>query len=232
MKAVFAIAWNTVRETVRKKHVYVLAIIAIVLIGFTSLIVFFQESPEAFMKELSLFTVSFLGMLVTVLIAAPQIRREMDDRSIYTILAKPIGRFGYVTGKFIGASFAVTFSYCLFSIIFYSFLRMKGVTVTGVYLHALILNLLQLYIVAAVAMFLSTLFTAPAAAMVTLLYYIAQYFSPKLSYPLKYFNINWTVVHNVMPVATYKLLPLLGMGVAFTICLLLLSTVVFSQKEL
>ena len=232
MKYIFAIAWNTVRETIRKKHLYVLAIIAVVLIGFISLIVFFQESPEAFMKELSLFTVSFLGMLITILIASPQIRREMEDRSIYTILAKPVGRFGYITGKFIGASMSVTFSYCLFSLIFYSFLRMKGVTVTGVYMHALILNLFQLYILSAAAIFLSTIFTTAAASAKTILYFIGQYFSPKLSYPLNYFNINWTVVHNVMPVATIKLLPLLGMGIVFTIFLLTLGTLIFGQKEL
>lgn len=232
MRAVCAIAWNTVRETVRKKHVYVLAIIAVILIGFSSLMVFFQESPQAFMKELSLFTVSFLGMLVTVLIAAPQIRREMEDRSIYTVLAKPVSRFGYVAGKFLGTTIAVAFSYCVFSLIFFAFLRMKGVAVTGIYLHALSVNLLQLFIVAAAAIFLSTLFTTPAAATLTVLYYIAQYFSPKLSYPLKYFNINWTVVHDVMPVATIRLLPLFGMGIAFTLGLLLLSTVVFAQKEL
>ena len=232
MNSVFPIAWNTVRETIRKKHVYVLAIIAVVLVGFSSLIVFFHESPEAFMKELSLFTVSFLCMLVTVFIAAPQIRREMEDKSIYTILAKPVGRFSYILGKFLGSALVVTFSYFIFSLIFYSFLKMKGVSVTGVYAHSLVLNLMQLYIVTAMAMFLSALFTAPAAATISILYYITQYISPKLAYPLQYFNINWTVVHDVLPVPTIKLLPLFGMGVAFTTGLLLLCTVVFSQKEL
>ncbi len=232
MRAVLSIAANTLREAVRKKHIYVLALVAMMLIGFSSLIVFFQESPEAFMKELSLFTVSFLGMLVAVFIAAPQIRREMDDRSIYTVLAKPVTRFGYVVGKYLGTLFAVAFSYAIFTVIFYVFLQMKGVQVTGVYLHALVLNFLQLCIVAAAAIFLSTLFTAPAAATLTIFYYIAQYFSSKLSYPLQYFNINWTAVHNVMPVPVYKLLPLFGMGIAFALGLLFLSAVVFAQKEL
>ncbi len=232
MKTVLTIAGNTVREAVRKKHIYVLAIIAIMLIGFSSLIVFFQESPEAFMKELSLFTVSFLGMLVAVFTASPQIRREMEDRSIYTVLAKPVGRFGYVTGKFLGVVVVVACGYLLFTGIFCTFLRIKGVGITDVYLHALMLNFLQLCLVAAVAMFLSTIFTVPAAATLTILYYLTQYMAPKLSYPLPYFNINWTVVHNVIPVPFYMLLPLVGMGVAFTFGLLLLSTVMFSQKEL
>ena len=232
MRTVLSIAGNVVKEAVRKKHIYVLAIIAVMLIGFSSMIVFFQESPEAFMKELSCFAVSFLGMLVAVFVAAPQIRREMEDRSIYPVLAKPVGRFEYVAGKFLGAILAVAFSYAVFSLIFYVFLRLKNVEVTGVYFHALMLNFLQLSIVAAVAMFLSMLFTVPAAATLTILYYLAQYFSPKLSYPLRYFNINWTVVHNVMPVPVYKLLPLFGMGIAFTLGLLFLSTAVFARKEL
>ena len=232
MKAALSIAGNTIREAVRKKHIYVLAIIAIMLIGFSSMIVFFQESPEAFMKELSLFTVSFLGMLVAVFVGAPQIRREMEDKSIYTVLAKPVGRFGYVVGKFLGTMGAVTFSYAIFSVIFFVFLKIKGVTVTGVYLHALVLNLLQLCIIASVVMFLSTLFTTAAAATLGILYYITQYFSAKFAYPLHYFNINWTVVHNVLPVPVYKLAPLFGLGVAFTLGMLLLSTVVFAQKEL
>jgi ABC-type transport system involved in multi-copper enzyme maturation permease subunit len=232
MKAVLSIAANTLKEAVRKKHIYVLALIAVMLIGFSSLIVFFQVSPEAFMKELSLFTVSFLGMLVAVFVAAPQIRREMNDRSLYTVLAKPVSRFGYVVGKYLGALLAVAFSYAIFSIIFYVFLQMKGIQVTGVYLHALALNFIQLCIIAAAAMFLSTLFTASAAATLAIFYYIAQYFSFKLSYPLQYFNINWTVVHNVMPVPICRLLPLFGMGIAFALGLLFLSTVVFAQKEL
>ena len=184
------------------------------------------------MKELSLFTVSFLGMLVAVLIAAPQIRREMEDKSIYTVLAKPVGRFGYVSGKFLGAIAVVAFSYVVFSLIFYVTFRLKGVEITGVYPHALALNFLQLCIVSAVAMFLSTLFTTAAAVTLTVTYYLAQYMSSKLSYPLQYFNINWTVVHNVLPVPVYKLLPIVFMGMAFTMGLLFLSAVVFSQKEL
>jgi ABC-type transport system involved in multi-copper enzyme maturation permease subunit len=232
MKAVMSIALNTVRESVRRKQIYVLAIVALMLIGFSSMIMFFQESPKAFMKELSLFTISFLGMLVAVLAAAPQIRREMEDKSVYTVLAKPVGRFGYVAGKYLGTVFVVAFSYGLFSLIFYVFLTLKHVEITEVYLHALCLNFLQLCIVAAAAMFLSTLFTTAAAATLAILYYVTQYFSDKLSYPLHYFNINWTVVHNVVPVPFYRLLPLVGMGAAFSIGLLFLSTVVFAQKEL
>ena len=232
MIAILSIAGNTVKEAVRRKHIYVLALIAVMLIAFSSLIVFFQESPEAFMKELSLFTISFLGMLVAVLIAAPQIRREMEDRSIYTVLAKPIGRFGYILGKFLGTIVAVAFSYAVFSLIFYVTFRLKGVAITGAYPHALVLNFLQLCIVSAAALFLSTLFTTPAAVTLTVMYYLTQYLSSKLSYPLQYFNINWTVVHNVLPVPVYMLLPVVGMGLAFTTCLLFLSAVVFSQKEL
>lgn len=98
-----AIASNTLLELVRLKVFYFLLLFALVLIGSSAFVVqlSFQEQFQV-LKDVSLGAMSIFTWLLAVLATAMLLPKDIEDRTLYTILAKPVPRFEYLLGKFIG----------------------------------------------------------------------------------------------------------------------------------
>ncbi len=100
---VTAIASNTLLELVRLKVFYFLLLFALLIIGgsfFTSKLTF-QEQFQM-LKDMSLGAMSIFTWLLAVLATAMLLPKDIEDRTLYTILAKPVPRFEYLLGKFLG----------------------------------------------------------------------------------------------------------------------------------
>ncbi|EDY20907.1 hypothetical protein CfE428DRAFT_1200 [Chthoniobacter flavus Ellin428] len=100
---VTAIASNTLLELVRLKVFYFLLLFALLIIGssfFTSKFTF-QEQFQV-LKDVSLGAMSIFTWLLGVLATAMLLPKDIEDRTLYTILAKPVPRFEYLLGKFLG----------------------------------------------------------------------------------------------------------------------------------
>jgi len=101
----WAIASNTFRDLVRQKVFYFMLVFALILIG-TSLAmatISFQGQLQTVM-DVCLGAMSVFTMLLAVLSTAMLLPKDMEDRTLYTILAKPVARFEYLTGKLIGVT--------------------------------------------------------------------------------------------------------------------------------
>jgi ABC-type transport system involved in multi-copper enzyme maturation permease subunit len=101
----WAIATNTFRDLVRQKVFYFMLVFALVLIG-TSLAmasISFQGQLQTVM-DVCLGAMSVFTMLLAVLSTAMLLPKDMEDRTLYTILAKPVARFEYLAGKLIGVT--------------------------------------------------------------------------------------------------------------------------------
>ena len=101
----WAIASNTFRDLVRQKVFYFMLVFALILIG-TSLAMAslsFQGQLETVM-DVCLGAMSVFTMLLAVLSTAMLLPKDMEDRTLYTILAKPVARFEYLAGKLIGVT--------------------------------------------------------------------------------------------------------------------------------
>ncbi len=100
---VLAIASNTLLELVRLKVFYFLLIFALVLIGSSAFMVkfSFQEQFQV-LKDVSLGAMSIFTWLLAVLATAMLLPKDIEDRTLYTILAKPVPRFEYLLGKLLG----------------------------------------------------------------------------------------------------------------------------------
>lgn len=109
---VLALAGNTFRELVRQKVFYFLVLFALLVIGGSLFAVklTFQEQFQV-LKDISLGAMSIFLWLISVLTTASLIPRDLEDRTLYTILAKPVPRFEYVVGKLSGV-FAVLVAAC------------------------------------------------------------------------------------------------------------------------
>jgi ABC-type transport system involved in multi-copper enzyme maturation permease subunit len=103
LRPFLSIAVNTYREAVRSKILYSILFFAVFLIVFS--LVLGQLSlnqSERVIKDVGLFAVSLFGNLMAVFLGASFVYKEIERRSIYNIVSKPIHRSQYFLGKFVG----------------------------------------------------------------------------------------------------------------------------------
>jgi ABC-type transport system involved in multi-copper enzyme maturation permease subunit len=103
MKQVLTIALNTFRESVRDKVLYNLIVFVFILIGASLYIGELSINQERkALIDLSLSVMLLFGYLIAVFIGTGLVYKEIDKRTIYSILSKPIQRHEFVLGKFVG----------------------------------------------------------------------------------------------------------------------------------
>ena len=99
----WAIASNTLLELVRQKVFYFLLLFALVSIGSSVILVQFSFQQQfQVLKDVALGAMSIFTWLLAVLCTAMILPRDIEDRTLYTILAKPVPRFEYLLGKLAG----------------------------------------------------------------------------------------------------------------------------------
>jgi ABC-2 type transport system permease protein len=116
---VLAITTNTLTELTRLKVFYFLLIFALLLIGssiFMARVTFQQEFQ--ILKDVSLGAMSIFTSLLAIVATARLIPQDIEDRTVYTILAKPVPRFEYVIGKLAGVLLLLAISTLLMSAMF------------------------------------------------------------------------------------------------------------------
>lgn len=103
MTSVFAIASNTVREALRERLMYNLVVFALVLIG-GSLTISMLTLGEQFriVADVATGSAQLFGTLIAVFLGVALLSRELDRRTCYAVLARPVSRGGFIVGKYLG----------------------------------------------------------------------------------------------------------------------------------
>lgn len=116
---VSALAWNTLTELIRQKVFYFLLIFALLVIGNSAFMARFSFEEEfQMLKDVSLGAMSVFTSLLAILGTAMLLPKDIEDRTLYTILAKPVPRFEYLLGKLKGMTLLLFFSTLLMSVVF------------------------------------------------------------------------------------------------------------------
>ena len=98
-----AIARNTFTELVRQKVFFFLLIFALLIIGNSAFMAKFSFQEQfQMLKDISLGAMSVFTSLIAILATAKFLPKDMEDRTIYTLLAKPVPRYRYLLGKLLG----------------------------------------------------------------------------------------------------------------------------------
>ncbi|MEI8293138.1 MAG: ABC transporter permease subunit [bacterium] len=98
-----AIARNTFTELVRQKVFFFLLIFALLVIGNSAFMAKFSFQEQfQMLKDISLGAMSVFTSLIAILATANFLPKDMEDRTIYTLLAKPVPRYRYLLGKLLG----------------------------------------------------------------------------------------------------------------------------------
>jgi ABC-type transport system involved in multi-copper enzyme maturation permease subunit len=108
MTHIGAIGLNTFREAVRDRVLYNLVFFALLMMGAAILVGQISiEIEQTVIVSLGLSAISFIGLLMAVFIGVGLVSKEMDKRTIYALLSKPVRRWEFLLGKFAGLIFTL-----------------------------------------------------------------------------------------------------------------------------
>lgn len=174
MMTIARIALNVFKESVRDKVLYNLVLFAVLLIGASLLLGQLTAGQEVkIIKDLGLAAISFFGLFIAVFIGIGLVSKEVERRSIYALLTKPITRPQFILGKFAGLVLTLTVNVAIMTLALYAILWIydarTAADVKAVWeapaldpalAKATAMILLELSLVTAVALFFST-FSGP-----------------------------------------------------------------------
>jgi ABC-type transport system involved in multi-copper enzyme maturation permease subunit len=184
MRAVGIVALNTFREAVRDRVMYNLIFFAVLMIGSAVLVGQISLGIEhQVIINLGLTAISLFGLVMGVFIGVGLVSKEIEKRTLYALLAKPLRRWEFLVGKYVGLFITLAVNLFVMGIaLFVALLYVDrtvvagdGQIVTGVYFI-----LLQLALVTAIALLFSTFSSVTLSAVFTICIYVAGTFAPDI----------------------------------------------------
>src|SRR6266480_4335379 len=127
MRAVGSIALNVFKESVRDKVLYNLVFFAVMLIAVSYLLGELTAGQDVkIIKDLGLAAMSVFGLFIAVFIGIGLVSKEVERRSIYSLLAKPIGRQQFIVGKYLGLVLTLLVNVTVMTIAYYAVLGLMA----------------------------------------------------------------------------------------------------------
>jgi ABC-type transport system involved in multi-copper enzyme maturation permease subunit len=184
MRRAGVVAWNTFREAVRDRVLYNLVFFALLMMAAAILVGQISIGIEQIViVSLGLSAISIIGLLIAVFIGVALVSKEMDKRTLYALLAKPVRRWEFLLGKFGGLLLTLTVNTAamaagLFAALLYVKHSLSG-SDAGV-LVAVYFILLKLALIVAIALLFSCYTTPLLAILFTAGLYVAGLFVPDM----------------------------------------------------
>lgn len=170
MSRVRLVAWHVFKESVRDRVLFAIGGFAAVLVAASVLLGQITAGQDVkIIKDIGLATLEVSGVLMAVFIGVGLVAREIERRSIYSVLAKPVARWEFVVGKYLGLTGTIVVNLIVMTAVLYLMLaylhwrtpdEVEQAWVTPALdprlLWAVLLIAAELALLTAVALFLST----------------------------------------------------------------------------
>ncbi|MBL8148653.1 MAG: ABC transporter permease subunit [Blastocatellia bacterium] len=214
MQNIIVIAQNTFRESVRDKVLYNLLFFVILLIASSLLMAELSINQEQLIiTRMGLSSMLFFGILIAIFIGTGLVYKEIDKRTIYAMLAKPVTRPEFLFGKFLGLSTtlfvncSVMISAIVTALVLLNYRRTATLDIPWSILPAGFLIYLELLIMVAIALLFSSFSTPVLSTVFSVILYIIG----SLSRDILLFANNISIASlKYILVGIYYLLPNLG----------------------
>jgi ABC-type transport system involved in multi-copper enzyme maturation permease subunit len=253
MMKIKAIAINTFREAIRDNILYSLLFFALLMMGASVLLGTLTIGEQLkIVKDMGLAAISIFGTLIAIFVGIGLVYKEIDRRTIYTIIAKPVPRHRFLLGKYLGLILTLVIEVTVMSIVFLLLIFMLEHSLELYLLKAVLLIFFELMIVTAVAILFSTFSTPTLSGMFTLAIYIIGHLTMDLKtlgaksqslllkmvtaffyylFPnLENFNIKGKVAHQI-PISWEYIFFSMGYGILYVVIILLVSMVIFQRRD-
>src|SRR5262245_12280440 len=123
MRSIALVAVNVFKESVRDKVLYNLVAFAVLLIAVSFLLGQLTAGQDVkIIKDLGLAAIATFGLLIAVLIGIGLVWKEVERRSIYSLLSKPIDRYQFILGKYAGLALTLFINVAVMAAAFYAVL--------------------------------------------------------------------------------------------------------------
>ena len=170
--AIRAIALNTFREAIRDRVLYLLLVFAMILIGVSRLMSLLTVgSEEKIIKDMGLAAISVFGVLIAVFVGVNLVFKEIERRTVYTLLANPVRRWQFLAGKYVGLMALLVMNTGLMTLALFGLLLLRGESPWAL-TPAILLIVVELGIVTAFALLYSSLTNPILAAVWTFATYV------------------------------------------------------------
>jgi ABC-type transport system involved in multi-copper enzyme maturation permease subunit len=167
MNKVFAIARVGIQELYRRKDFYVLFVLTAVITLLLGGVNFFNEDHIVrYVKEICLALIWIATLVIAIVTAARQIPSEIESKTLFPLLAKPVSRSQVILGKFLGCWLACGIALLVFYLFFavLSASREHTLPVTS-YLQTIWMHWIFLALVVALSLLGSLVFAAPSSTI-------------------------------------------------------------------
>lgn len=251
-----AVALNAYKESVRDKVFYglvlfaLLVVVAAILLGQLSV-----GQGRKILVDVGLSAIRFFGSLIAIFSGIGLVQKEIERRTIYSLLAKPLERWQLVVGKFLGGSLTVLVSVVVMTAVLLGVLAYvtRGFTALHlIMLPAIVLIYLQLLVTTSLALVVSTFSTPILSAVLTFFFVLIGHGTGELAdlatsvqssalaiacrvlyYTLPNFqNFNFTLaVAHGQAIAPELFGKVVAYALVYLAILLLLATFIFERRE-
>ena len=250
---ILAIAHNTFRESVRDRVLYVLLLFAAVAIFGSKALGWISIGQDIkIVKDISLAAVSVFGVLIAIFVGTSLIYKEIDKRTIYTIVCGPIWRFEFILGKYLGLAMLLAMVTGIMTLLAAGYVIFLQGNVDATFFLAALLIYWQVLLITALAVLLSSLTSPIMGALIVFSTFVVGHatgilidlperfdgtLTKKILEALYYvlpnlsnFDIRAEAANGV-PVDGSYVLWALAYGAVYTTVLLVLAAVAFENKD-
>jgi ABC-type transport system involved in multi-copper enzyme maturation permease subunit len=161
MNRVAAIAWNTFREAVRNKILYSLLFFAVLIILSALAIGNLTLHEEVrTIRDIGLFGIDLFGVIIAIFVGVNLLYKELDLKTVYTILPKPLWRWEFVLGKWLGMLLTLAVQMTVMGVVLALVLAGQGANFDTATAKAVWLLFINVMMVTSIAVFFSA-FSSP-----------------------------------------------------------------------
>jgi Cu-processing system permease protein len=254
LSLVAALSWNTVRELIRSKLLYNAVIFAALLLG-SSLFVAQLTVGEwrRIILDQGLSAAELGGGLIAVVVGVNLVAGEIERRTIFPTLAKPVTRGTFIVGRYLGLVIVLAANALLMLLLLAILVHLAGERLDAVVLQAMFLIFIELTLLAAVAMLFGSFSTPMLAAGFSLAIFLIGHlvsdlrafgdrshsasargfasFFYRLLPDLELLNLKTSAADRLVVPASYVATST-AYGLCYAAVLLLLSGIIFAKRDL
>ena len=191
------VAYHVFKESVRDKVLYNLVLFATLMISASYLVGQLTAGQDIkIIKDLGLAASAVFGLFIAVFIGVGLVWKEVDRRSVYNVLVKPLRRHHFIVGKFVGLALTLLINLAVMATAVYLVLAVMAWTEPALartasvdapvvdpnLLKAFLLIYVQLLVVTALALFFSTFSSPMLSAALTFGLYVVGHFNADLAH--------------------------------------------------
>ncbi len=243
----------TIKENIRNRIFYLIVFFALIVIG--SSFIFSKLSGELETRvilDVGLASIELFAFLAGVFAAVRLVLGEVENKSIYLVLSRPVSRYSYIVGRYLGTLLIMFVNILIMSAGLLLLLLAKGWVFNTIFIVMIMFIFLKIAIIISLGILISLALSSPVSSMVAVFFmWVIGHFSQEIKFLGEkvhgFAGVMLKGIYTILPnFAYYNLkdylgadLPLAGVNaswaviyaVVYTSIVIMLSVIVFSRKE-